>query len=335
MTTRHLSPSINLLAILAVCVVFVLTGSPASAGKADRSAPTVPANLKVTSITETTVSLVWNPSTDNSGKFSYKLKINNQKNSAYNSIATISQTQTTYTAKFLATGSPYSFSIYAIDAAGNRSADSNTVTANTLADLTGPPAPVLEAVTIAPSQVRLTWTKATDNVTNNCCSYAINVNGARITEFINWVAAPSADKLAAVIRHLQPGTTYSFSVSASDWSAGNNTSVSNTAFATTQPSSDTTPPLPPANLRLVNDMSCGEIFLGWDQSTDNVDSQDQIEYEIFVNDILSPLPVSGGIDVDFVYANAHGDNTFYVRAVDRSGNSSAPSNAIKLFLWPC
>ena len=35
------------------------------------------------------------------------------------------------------------------------------------------------------------------------------------------------------------------------------------------------------------------------------------------------------------YANTHGDNTFYIRAVDRSGNSSAPSKAIKLFLWPC
>lgn len=335
MTTRRLSRLLNLLAILAVCVVFVLTGSPASAGKGDRSAPTAPANLKVTSITETTVTLVWSPSSDNSGNFSYKLKINNQKNSAYNSLATISQTQTTYTAKFLATNSPYSFSLYAVDGSGNRSADSNTVNANTLADTTGPPVPFLEAVTIAPSQVRLTWTKGTDNVSNNCCSYAINVNGARITQAINWVAAPSADKLSAVIRHLTPGTTYSFSISVSDWSAGNNTSLSNTAFVTTQASSDTTPPLAPSNLHLVNDMSCGEIFLGWNQTTDNVDSQDKIEYEIFVNDILSPLPVSAGIDMDFVYANAHGDNTFYVRAVDRSGNSSAPSKAIKLFLWPC
>src|ERR1700754_2322435 len=134
MTTRRLSRSLNLLAILAVFVIFVLIGSPASANRADRSAPTAPSNLKVTSITETTITLTWSPSSDNSGKFSYKLKINNQKNSAYNSLATISQTQTTYTAKFLATNSPYSFSVYAVDASGNRSADSNTANANTLAD---------------------------------------------------------------------------------------------------------------------------------------------------------------------------------------------------------
>ena len=102
MTTRRVSRLINLLAILAVFVVFVLTGSPASAGRGDRTAPTAPTNLQVTSITETTVTLVWNPSTDNSGKFSYRLKITNQRNSAYNSLATISQTQTTYTAKCLA-----------------------------------------------------------------------------------------------------------------------------------------------------------------------------------------------------------------------------------------
>lgn len=335
MTTRRRYRLVNLLAILAVFVVFVLIGSVALASRGDRSAPTAPANLKVTSITETTVTLTWNPSTDNSGKFSYRLKINNQKNSAYNSLATISQTQTTYTANFLATNSPYSFSVHAVDSSGNRSAESNTVNANTLADVTGPPVPFLEAVTIAPSQVRLTWTKGTDNVSNNCCSYGINVNGVPVTQFVNWVVAPSADKLSAVIRHLKPATTYSFSISVSDWSAGNNTSFSNTAFVTTQSSSDTTPPLAPANLRLVNDMSCGEIFLGWNQTTDNADSPDRIEYEIFVNGVPSPLPVSAGIDMDFVYATAHGENTFYVRAVDRSGNSSAPSKAIKLFLWPC
>ena len=335
MTTRHAFRWINLLAILAVFVVFVLTGSSvSSAGKGDKNAPTVPTNLKLTSITETTATLVWNASTDNSGKLSYRLKITSQNN-GYNTLATISQAQTSYTAKFLSPNTPYSFAVYAVDDAGNRSADSNTVNANTIPDTTGPTMPVLQGVTIAPSQVQLTWTKSTDNVANNCCSYGINVNGARVTQFINWIPSMQADKLTAVVRHLTPNTSYSFSVSVWDWSAGNNTTTSNTVMVTTQASSDTTPPLAPANLHLVRDDSCGEVWLGWDQTTDNSDSQDKIEYEIYVNDILTPLPVGAGIDLDFVYANTHGDNTFYIRAVDRSGNSSAPSKAIKLFLWPC
>jgi hypothetical protein len=51
--------------------------------------------------------------------------------------------------------------------------------------------------------------------------------------------------------------------------------------------------------------------------------------------MLSPLPVGGGIDEDFVYATAHGDNTFTVKAVDRAGNTSEASNAFTAVLWPC
>jgi chitodextrinase len=332
MTTRRLSRLAVGSAAFALFVMFVLGGSANSAGKGDRSAPTAPTNLSITSITETTVTLVWNASSDNSGKFSYRLQINNLK-SSYNVLATIGQTQTTYTARFLSPNTAYSFAVYAVDGNGNRSPDSNRVGANTLADTTGPTQPVLEAVAIAPSQVQLFWTKSTDNVVNNCCNYAFNMNGSQITEHINW-ALGTQDRLSVIIRHLRPATTYNFSVSVSDWSAGN-TTTSNTATANTPPSSDTLPPTVPTDLRLVDGNGCGEVWLGWTEAKDETDPQDSVEYEIYVNGVLSPLPVSAGVNVDFVYANAHGDNTFYIKAVDRSGNSSAPSKAIKLFLWPC
>jgi hypothetical protein len=137
-----------------------------------------------------------------------------------------------------------------------------------------------------------------------------------------------------VIRHLTPGANYSFNVTVADWSGGN-AATSNTAQASTPPSSDVTPPTIPTNLHLVQDNSCAEVWLGWNQSTDNTDPQSRIEYEIYVNDVLSPLPVSAGVSLDFVYGTAFGDNNFYIRAVDLSGNSSAPSQPIKLFLWPC
>ena len=313
--------------------MFLLSGSVTSAGKADRSAPTAPTSLTVTSITETTATLSWGPSTDNSGKFSYKLRINNLSNSAYNSLATISQSQTTYTAKYLATNSPYSFTVYAVDGSGNTSADSNTVNASTPADTTAPSTPVLGTVVLGPSEVQLTWTKAFDNVNYNCCNYGINVNGGLITENINWTTAPP-DKLSAVIRHLSPATTYAFSITASEYSGGN-AATSNVVNATTDPSSDTTPPTIPANLHLVSDNGCAEVWLGWTQATDNVDPQSAIEYEIYVNGVVSPLPVSSGIDLDFVYGTAFGDNVFYIKAVDRTGNRSAASGPLKLFLWPC
>lgn len=333
MTTRRLSRLVVGIALLALFVSLLLSSSATSAAKGDRSAPTGPTNLRVTSITETTATLSWNPSTDNSGKLSYKLKIINLNNSAYNSLATISQTQTTYTARYLATNSPYSFAVYAVDGSGNQSATSNTANANTLADTTPPSTPVLEATVLAPAKVQLTWTKPTDNVNYNCCAYSFSANGSAITEHINWATAP-AGKDSVIIRHLSPNTTYAFTVSVSDYSGGN-VAKSNTATVTTEPSNDTTPPGVPANLHLVRDNSCGEVWLGWTEVADNTDVQDSIEYEIYVNGVLSPLPVSAGIDMDFVYATAHGDNLFYIKSVDRSGNTSAPSQPIKLFLWPC
>ena len=101
------------------------------------------------------------------------------------------------------------------------------------------------------------------------------------------------------------------------------------------PSSDTQPPNVPTNLHLVRDNSCAEVWLGWTETTDNADSQEEIEYEIYVNGVLSPLPVNAGIDFDFVYGTAYGDNIFTIKAVDSSGNTSQPSAPLKLSLWPC
>jgi len=329
MTTRHVSRLIIFTSAFAITVVLLFSGPAASAGKGDRSAPTTPANLKVTAVSDWTISLSWQPSTDNSGKFSYRVRITNLNNSAYNSLATVSQSQTTYTAKYLASDSNYTFSVYAVDDSGNKSADSNIVSAHTLADTTPPTGPVLQASVLGPSEVQLTWTMSKDTIPSNCCNYGVNVNGVRATQNVNWLSQTSA-----TVRHLQPGTAYSFSVTASDWSGGN-TATSNVINTATPPSSDTIPPTVPTNVHLVQDDSCAEIWLGWTESIDNQDSQSNIEYEIYVNGVLSPLPVSSGVNIDFVYGTAFGDNYFTIRAVDKSGNSSAPSTPIKLFLWPC
>ena len=51
----------------------------------------------------------------------------------------------------------------------------------------------------------------------------------------------------------------------------------------------------------------------------------------YVNGVLSPLAVGAGIDRDFVYGTANGDNTFIVKAVDRAGNTSEASNGVTEF----
>jgi chitodextrinase len=335
MTTQTLSRLIITTAVVASFMVLLFSGPTTSAAKADKTPPTTPTNLVVTAITDNTVTLKWNPSTDNSGKFSYRVKVNKLNNPISNSTETASQTQTTYTVQYLVPNSSYSFVVYAVDGSGNQSGNSNTASANTpLGDTTPPSAPVLQATAIAPSQVQLTWTKSTDNVPNNCCSYAFSMNGSPLMQNINAAAAP-AGYISVIIRHLPPNTNNTFTVTAIDFT-GVNKSTSNSASAQTWPSSDTTPPTTPTNLHVISlDTGGGEAWLGWTQSTDDTDPQSNIEYEIYVNGVLSPLPVSAGVDFDFVYTLPACENTFTIKAVDKTGNTSPASNSVTVKLGSC
>ena len=170
-----------------------------------------------------------------------------------------------------------------------------------------------------PSQVSLTWTRSTDDLAT-FVGYRIFANGALVTEHVNWYA-----ETGVVLRHLTPATSYTFTVQAHDFSG--NAATSNAVTITTEATNDVTPPSAPTNVRIV-DGGCVEFWLGWNQSTDDTDPEYAIEYEIYVNGVLSPLPVAGGIDRDFVYGTAGGENTFTVKAVDRARNTSEASNAV-------
>jgi hypothetical protein len=230
-------------------------------------------------------------------------------------------------AYWLSPGQTYTFYVTVADKALNTSGRSNTVTVTTPRDTTPPTAPQLSGTVRGPSQVSLTWTQSTDDLAT-FIGYRILANGAPVTAHVNWYGERSV-----VLRHLTPATSYTFTVQAHDFSGNTATSVAVTL--TTESTSDVTPPSAPTNVRIVDDQGCGEVWVGWTQSTDDTDAQSAIEYEIYVNGVLSPLAVGAGIDRDFVYATAQGDNTFTVKAVDRAGNTSEASNPFTAFLWPC
>ena len=301
-----------------IVLALLLSPSPALAGK-DRRAPTTPTNLHTTAITQTSVTLAWNPSTDNAGPVTYRVHMA----SPLSFSMVTSQTSLTWTS--LSPGATYSFYVYAIDKSGNRSANSNTLTVSTPADTTPPTSPELSGSVLGPSQVSLTWTAATDENQRFSLAYDGWVNGSPAAH-VNWWGERTVR-----IRHLTPATTYTFTVQA--WDTSGNRSTSNAVTLTTEASSDTVPPTAPTNLHLVSEPGNGEFYLGWTQSTDDVDPQFAIEYEIYVNGVLSPLAVSAGVDQDFVYASPDCVNTFVVKAVDRTGNTSAPSNELTLFPW--
>jgi hypothetical protein len=67
----------------------------------------------------------------------------------------------------------------------------------------------------------------------------------------------------------------------------------------------------------------GETWLFWDKSTDDVDPQDFIRYDVYVNGVFDHSLM--GYNQTVVYGNPESENTFQVIAVDSAGNESAPA----------
>lgn len=92
-------------------------------GGGDTQAPSAPGNVMSTAKTSTSVTLSWNASTDNVGVTAYE--VFNGSSLA----ATVTNTTATITG--LTASTTYTFTVKAVDAAGNRSAASNAVTVTT------------------------------------------------------------------------------------------------------------------------------------------------------------------------------------------------------------
>ena len=185
----------------------------------DTEAPTAPANLTASNITETTATLTWTASTDNVGVTGYDVY------QGTTNIGTVTGTSANITS--LVANTQYSFSVKAKDAAGNVSAASNTVTFTTPsgADTQAPTAPTnLTASNVTQSTVDLSWTASTDNV--GVSGYDIYQNGIKVST----VTATST-----TISGLTAATSYSFYAVAKD-AAGNTSTASNTINVTTQSS---------------------------------------------------------------------------------------------------
>jgi chitodextrinase len=288
----------------------LLVAAPASAAT-DRTPPTTPANLRITASTDFSVSLAWNPSTDNSSNFWYCVEHNG------GGCLRVDQPRTTLTRARLLPNTTHTFSVFAIDIAGNRSANSNTVRFTTPPDTTPPsPAPTLSVATLFPTRVTLTWPQAVDDTSPQVWTTLL-IDGRPV--FVDRLGPPSTTVFA-----LTPQTTYTFQASVRD--RDGNRVTGPPLAVTTPPKTDENAPTAPANLRASNP-GAGEVRLRWDPSLDDTDPQSEIRYEVFQDGDLVASAIVG--QTHLVLGCPHlGPTELFVRAADTSGNTSGPSNTV-------
>jgi hypothetical protein len=290
-----------------IIVTLALGASLASAAPPDRIPPTTPTNLRVTGTSDYSVSLAWNASTDNSGSWYYKLV------SSAGVTVNVDRTRTSHSfTTGHAAGSTYLFYVYAVDGRGNRSPNSNTVTATLLPNGTLPSAPVVSATDVGPTHISLGWTVPFDA-------------GPPVRYWVYWngqLVSIGQQTTTFTVYYTEPQSTHSFTVQARDGRA--RFSPHSAVLSVTTPPSDpndATPPTVPTNF-WVNEFYDGstEFEIGWTASTDNVTPQAWIRYDIYLNGEWLDSTVGSTHRTDYGEA---GENTVELTATDEAGNVSA------------
>ena len=86
---------------------------------------------------------------------------------------------------------------------------------------------------------------------------------------------------------------------------------------------DTTPPTTPTHLQ--ESHYDQEMNVTWAESTDNVDPQDAIRYEVYVNGELADIVFGTGSSISY---GVFGTNVIEVYAIDAAGNRSEPATIV-------
>ncbi len=239
----------------------------------DSQAPSAPALLGKTGATETSISLSWSASSDDRGVTGYEVL---QGDTVVKTV-----TGTSATVDGLASGTAYTFTVRAFDAAGNRSAQSTPLSANTLTPTPPPPPPVTVPVVTTDSASDITSSGATLYGTTN-------LNGSAGLYYFQWgttthlgtqsslydlPASSSPQAGQTTVSGLSSDTTYYFRI-VSNNSAGYTTGPMKTFHTSAvapppPPPADTQAPSTPASLN-AGSPTQSSLQLTWNASNDNV-----------------------------------------------------------------
>ncbi|MBN2893594.1 MAG: fibronectin type III domain-containing protein [Bacteroidales bacterium] len=327
----------------------------------DTQAPTVPSSLVASDITQTTLNLSWNASSDNVGVTGYDV----YKNGAL----LASTANLSFTATGLTASTSYSFYVKAKDAAGNVSSASNTVNATT-EDAGGVTYCDSKGNSVSDEWIQKVVLGTINNNSGANGGYAdftamsssiVKGSNQTITITPGWSGTVYAEGYSVWIDYNQDGdftdageqvvsiaankntpNSASFVVSSSALNGNTRMRVSMSYNAI--PAScgtfnygevedytvsisgdvDTQAPTAPTSLASGN-VAQTEFDLTWTASTDNIGVAG---YKVYKNGSLLSTVTSTSVHVTGLTAGS--TNSFYVKAFDAAGNESAQSNTVNV-----
>jgi fibronectin type 3 domain-containing protein len=274
----------------------------------DTTAPSTPGSFAAGTVTGTTAALSWSASTDNIGVTGYRIY---RSSPAPAGALVASPTGTSTTLTGLSSGVAYTFTIKAIDAAGNLSTAATV--SFTTPDTVAPSAPgSFGSGANSMSTVYLTWNASTDNV---------GVIGYRVERTApTYALLTTTTSVFYNATGLSPSTTYTFTVTAMD-AAGNESTSTHTV---TTP--DTQAPTSPSNAS-TGSITGTSMQVSWTGSTDNVGVTG---YRIYKGTqsgwVLVTTVAPGSTTYAATGLASETLHSFDVRAIDAAGNESSPTS---------
>ncbi len=180
----------------------------------DTQPPSTPTGLATSSVSQSSMTLSWNASSDNVGVAGYRLFLNGSQ------VGTSSSTSYSFTG--LACGTSYTLGVAAYDAAGNVSGVATVGGSTSACPDTQPPSTPTGLATsgVGSASVALSWNASTDNV---------GVTGYRL--FLNGSQVGTSSTTSYSFAGLACGTSYTLGVAAYD-AAGNVSGMATVSQAT-------------------------------------------------------------------------------------------------------
>ena len=249
----------------------------------DTEAPSVPAGVAASDVTQTGAKITWTAATDNVGVAGYNVYLGESR------VNTSPVTVTEYELSGLTANTEYTVTVSAVDAAGNESARSDAATFTTLEaeeekDNEAPSVPAgVTASDVTQTGAKITWTASADNV--GVAGYNVYVDETKVN------TDKLVEGLELELTGLTPETEYTVTVSAVD-AAGNESGRSAAFTFTTLKNEEPAPEKPsaPTNVK-VSEITHTTAIVTWEPAAERAMAPG---YNVYLDDKKqNELPIEG------------------------------------------